>query len=82
MKKTCCSTVVQSTAHVKRQINILIVNWAYILSIYFKKAQILAFEKSLEKGKKDILRINSVFIIIIIIIIIEKGVSSYLKDTY
>ena len=44
-------------------------------------AQILAFEKSLEKGKKDILRIGLVFIIIIIIRI-EKGVSSYLKDTY
>ena len=44
-------------------------------------AQILAFEKSLEKGKKDILRISLVFIIIIIIRI-EKGVSSYLKDTY
>ena len=68
MKKTC-STVVQSTAHVKRQIKVLIVNWAYILSIYFKKAQILAFEKSLEKGKKDILRIISVFIIVIVIII-------------
>ena len=63
MKKTR-STVIQSTAHVKQQIKVLIVNWAYILSIEFKKAQILAFEKSLEKGKKDILRISSVFIII------------------
>ena len=60
MEKTCCSTVVQSTAHVKRQSKILIFNWTYILLVEFKKAQILAFDGPEYQPNSEHERISSV----------------------